>query len=274
MKRFASFDEYKEILGRYSRSSVYKNVYYLKPQVQRLIAEQALSYEETGNNLYLYETCEGFYRFCYCVTDIHEYAPVRTGMPAVIEYVYMNEMNEKQQAETEYLNKIGFSLKRHGLRMVLDHLSDFKFRDVEYEKMGITIRYAEEKDIPEIRNILLVNFDPKYSYIPTVKELPGIIGEKRILIALYKDEVIGVNHFEIAGKVCRGWQTAVKPGHTMKGIGWMLFNQRHHVVSGRAERCLTWVDSVNPRAWKMYQSSGYRFDGRCADEYVCSGNEE
>lgn len=263
MEKILSYEQYLYIIKPYINNAKFKNVFFLKQQITNMIDGERLFYAIKEQGLFLFEKCEGFYRSYYYVMDDTKCSIIKEDLPIVIEFVF-DINNPKSQNEREYLCNIGFELKRKSRRMVLSDIKEFK--DFDFRIKGVDTRFAEPRDILDVRNMLLSNFNPLYSYLPTEKEMLPIILSKRIIVAVYQDEIIGVIHFEQTGKTLMMHQLAVRP--KFKGVGWLLFRIPHQIYKDMIKNCKMWVDEKNTAACKMYEKAGYNYDNRCADEYV------
>ena len=268
MKRFGTYEEFVEITKEYRKSCDYKNVFFLKNQVQDFIKEEKLSYTEKGRNLYIFEKCEGFSRFYFYISKDEPAEPLQYEETLVIEFVYNAPAGEKQENTVEYLNRLGFTLGRRSMRMTLQSLADFKYNNERGCDNDVEIGLAEDGDAEQIRRMLLAEFDPLYAFIPSCSELRQIIEEGRIVVARCGGEIAGFEHFEITKKVLKCWHMLVAEPYQGKGIGWRLFSESHRLAADKAASGQIWLRSDNTPAINMYRSGGYESDNRFSDEYV------
>ena len=268
MKLFETYEEYLEITKKHRKGSDYKNVFFLKNQVHDFIDAEKLSYAEYGRNLYIFEKCDGFSRFYFyiCKDEIPE--KLQYEEPLIVEFVYDAPAGEKQSGAVEYLKRLGFVLGRRSVRMTLPSLSEFRFNDERCCRKEFEIGLADDNETETIRALLLDNFDPKYSFIPTHDELREIIRESRIVVARHNGEITGLEHFEITKKVLKCWHMLVAEPYQGHGLGWTLFSESHRLAAGQANSGQVWLREGNKAATAMYRSGGYEPDNRRSDEYI------
>ena len=268
MKSFQTYDEYVEITNKHRKGSDYKNVYFLKPQIQEFIGSKKLSYSESGSNLYMYEKCDGFSRFYYYIFKDEKPEKIKFDEPLVVEFVYDSPIKDKQAEAVSYLNKLGFELGRRSIRMSLPDIDDFKYHDTRDSDEDIVIGLAEESEAETIRALLVDEFDPRFAFIPTYDELLEIIRDGRIVVSRHGGEIAGFEHFEIANKVLKCWHMLVTPKYQGKGIARRLFSESHKLAKDRASSGQVWLREDNMPAVKLYGSGGYEADNRRSDEFV------
>jgi ribosomal protein S18 acetylase RimI-like enzyme len=269
MKQFETYEEYVEITKKHRKGSDYKNVYFLRDQVNALINAGKLSYKECGLNLYIFEKCDGFSRFYFYICKDETPEVLRFEEPLVVEFVYEAPSDEKHAETVEYLGRLGFELGRRSIRMSLQSLSDFRFdEDRCCSSRDILLGPAEIKDAEDIRSMLLAEFDPKYSFIPAADEMEEIIREGRIVVARHNDEIAGFEHFEITRKVLKCWHMLVAEAYQGQGIAWSLFSESHRISMDRADSGQVWLREDNGPAVRLYRSGGYEPDNRRSDEYI------
>lgn len=258
-----TFEQYKEYDQKGKNlSNRVTNCYFLPASIKKMIACQKLYVLEQKNMVLFLEKEPGFFRVYYYLSLFSEYDKLSLELPAVVEFVFNHELSDKQMSEIHQLEKLGFTLGRESGRMALDPDS------LSLTQTHSEAAAAKPEDADAILRLLTENFNPLYAYIPTKKELLEAIHNGNVLVTYGKGIPIGVLFSETNKKTAVIRHLAVSKEYRSHGFAKQLvaaYHQKHveHITSFSH-----WVDICNIPAIKLYQSFGYSFDGRKANEYV------
>ena len=174
-------------------------------------------------------------------------------------------MNEKQLLQEQKVVKLGFRLGRKSSMMTAAS-DQIILSDNELTKERV--QYADHADEKQIMELLVVNFNPLYAFLPGKEELSRLIKEKSVFLIRDKNELQAVLISELGKSVATIRQVCVAEKERGKGLGKALVDAYHRHYNNRAISFQHWVDIDNVSAINMYQRVGYRFSLRKANEYI------
>ena len=121
----------------------------------------------------------------------------------------------------------------------------------------IEIEYAALAWASQIKNILDTYFDKYSEQIPLLEEIDQWIIDKRIIVVLGKDRIVGLVIFEINGltSYLRYWFVA--PEYRNKKMGSALL-RRFFYECRKTKRELFWVIASNENAIARYEHYGFK----------------
>lgn len=261
------YDLYKLKVNEFRKKSRFSNCYFLPDQIKQKIAQQKLYWEETNDNLLIFEKEDGFYRLYYYLGSPETFKVPNISSPCVVEFTFRNQLLEKQLNEIAVLEHCGFTIGRESGRMTKKN--DPIREEKEFKSLnGMSICFATQEEIPVIMDILQQSFNPLFAFLPTKAELEEIVKKQYIYVLHEGDEVVAlVNMDFIKGKA---WirHLAVKESARQKGYAYYLVNAYQEKFSAEATEFMQWVDLNNTPAVNLYLKMGYQFDGMKATEYV------
>lgn len=265
MNKVLTHEQYKETIAQakldgYSLS----NNFFLPAAIREKIAEASLSFHSIENGLLLLDDCGDFYRCYYYLSRQASPGMPRLDKPAVIELPFNGNLNDNQLLQISRIETMGFRLGRESAMMSRPADDSACCSGGNY---GICA-YAMAQDAPQILHLLYLCFDPLYAFLPTLEQLLCSIAEGRVIVIRCGDKIAAalVSSFEKGIASIR--QVAVNPEFRGKGYGKEILCAYHKKYLGEAASFQHWVDINNTPAVNMYQSAGYGFSHRKANEYI------
>jgi len=266
MIKIGSVDQYKEWVQKAKESGFsLSNCYYTADKLAELIRRERLMVLDTSFAILFIENEAGFYRCTYYISAERPVKKIQLDKPCVIEYIFKNEISEKNQAELACLEKMGFVLDRKSARMVLS-ASDAVCR----APGSAVVEFARQGDEAAILALFRAAFDPLYAYFPDEEELTQAIHtRKNPIFCIYEDRrLCAALYSQRQNRTASIRMLAVDPLSKGKGYGSNLLARYHKEFLAEANRFMHWTDCENQHAVSFYQKYGYSFDGCYAYEYV------
>lgn len=240
------------------------NCFFLPAELRKKIEAGVLFVQRAENALYLLEDGGSFWRCYYWFSPEKRPAPPEADREAVVEFPYAGELNQNQRAQIELLEGLGFRPARESAMMSCapDGLIPHPLPETEQ------IRSALPEELPEILALLERSFDPRFAFLPTPEELRLAAEEDRVLAAIRDGRVAAALHAGFEKSVATVRQIAVDREYRGRGLGKSLLEAYHRRFAGQATAFQHWVDLHNRPALAMYESFGYGFSLRKANEYI------
>lgn len=240
------------------------NCFFLPAELRKKIEAGVLFVQRAENALYLLEDGRSFWRCYYWFSPEKRPAPPEPDREAVAEFPYAGELNQNQRAQIGLLEGLGFILARESGMMSCapDGLIAHALPETEQ------IRSALPEELPEILALLERSFDPRFAFLPTPEELRLAATEDRVLAAIRDGRVAAALHAGFEKSVATVRQIAVDREYRGRGLGKSLLEAYHRKFAGQATAFQHWVDLHNRPALAMYESFGYGFSLRKANEYI------
>lgn len=263
MLRIETFEQFKEYAQKgKSFSQSVTNCYLLPVSIKEMISLEKLYVTEQKDMVLFLEKETSFFRVYYYLSLSSNYKEISLGAPAVVEFVFLHELSEKQNKEVGLLKQLGFSLGRESGRMVLS--TD----NLHFSQTVSEVTPAKAKDADAVLNLLVKNFNPLYAFIPSRDELLDAIHLENVLVVCRDDLPVGVLFSESCKKTAVIRQLTVSKEYRSHGFAKQLIEAYHQKYAKSVNIFTHWVDISNLPAIKLYQLFGYSFDGRKANEYV------
>lgn len=266
MDKILSYEQYRERLAR-ARASGYRssNCFFLPAAVREKIAAGSLFFLSVENGLLLLEEQESFYRCYYFLSPDQTPAPLRLDRPAVIEFPYQGELNPRQLGQLEQIRAMGFRLGRESALM---HADAEELRTLSGGDGQSPAAPASLSDAAEILRLFRDCFDPRYSFLPDEEELAAAICDGRVLSIRMDGQLAAALHSGFEKNQASIRQVAAAPAFRGRGLGKAIVQAYHEHYRGSARSFQHWVDLHNLPAVSLYQSFGYTFSFRKANEYI------
>ncbi len=263
MNKFNDFEEYKQWASRAKENpGVVTNCFFLPTKVKDLISKGCLYGMTVSNGSILLEKAEGFYRCYYFLSPEMKAEKLSFDMPAVVEFVYNQNLTPEQEKQVGLLERMGFSLGRRSSKMTL------AAENVLPEPVNLKIRPAVYSDVEVCKNLFREHFNPLFSFLPDESQWEKALEEETVF-CLYQGEVLqGALFSDINKNVAELRILCVNPDCRGQGIGKMLVSAFHQKYKDRVIQFAHWVDVDNKSAVALYEKVGYNFDRRKANEYV------
>lgn len=266
MNKIKSPEQYKEIIGT-AKANGYKltNCFFMPAAIRQKTADGTLFYENTDGGLLLLDDIVDFYRCYYYLSESVEPKPVHLDKQAVIEFPFTGELNEKQLAQIEKIEAMGFHLGRESGMMTCQGDKIIK-RTIQ--QSDFTVETASENDAQKVFDLITGTFNPLYSFLPKLSELHDIIAEGRVLAIHCGSDLAAALISSVEKKSAIINQVAVDPVYRGKGLGKLIVQAYHDKYMAEIPTFQHWVDLNNTPAVNMYKSFGYEFSLRKANEYI------
>ena len=262
MQLIETFEQYREIVSEGKQiPGVYSNCYFLPSAVRGMIDRGALYVQHIKNGILLLEREETFFRCYYYLSPDIVPEPVVLPMPAVVEFVFQNELTDAQCAQINCLGQMGFSLGRESARMSLP---------AEGAPIGdeSPAEIAEKSDLTGVLKLIEDHFDPLFAYICSEDELAEAIQNGRVFVIRRGAEPVAALHAECNKGVASIRHLVVSEDCRSMGYGRRLVWLYHKAFKEKARSFSHWLDRQNAAAVRLYTGLGYSFDGRYANEYI------
>ena len=269
MDRLLTYAEWKQIQTDVRhRGWKWSNCFFLPSTFQEKIEAGVLFLQWKENALFLLEDVVSFYRCYYFFAPLSQVNRPELDREAVVEFPFNGELSRNQYLQIECLESMGFVLGRES-RMMSCTLANMVLCDVPETTQ---VRLARPEEIPEISALFEEAFDPRYAFLPTEDELWNATKEDRILAFSQKGQIIAALHAELNKTIASVRQIAVAEQYRGFGLGKALLAAYHHRFAKEASMFQHWVDIYNVQALALYQSFGYEFTLRKANEYLLIPN--
>lgn len=122
-------------------------------------------------------------------------------------------------------------------------------------------RFAVEKDIDCILQILGETFDPLTSHLPSLKKLLSLIEAKSVFCAVNNGKIIAVTCLEKLGrKAVYSYQDAVLRPYQSTGIGILLLQYALYQFR-ECTNYTAWTEDNNLASNRMHRALGMSYDG-------------
>lgn len=263
-----SLQQYKQITARAKQlPDVLTNCYLLPSKVEALTRQGRLYAVEKENLTLLLERAKGFFRVYYYLSPLCSYEPLMLELPAVIEFVFNGALSKRQRREIQLLEDLGFSLGRESARMSLEAGAAQR----RFESGETSVAKAEEADM--ILGLLCRYFNPLYAFIPEKEELLDAIEQGAVFVVRQVSRPEAILFAESVRSTATIRQLLVSEKARSRGYAKNLVETYHEKYREKVRSFFHWVDVNNSPAVRLYQSFGYSFDGRKANEYVLQKKE-
>ena len=208
------------------------------------------------------ETCDKLYYFLKKEGTLKE-IPLAL-RPIVVEDVFM--ANREYFPKTIDWEKIGFLpyLQRKRLYLSLKNRK-------EEERAP---RFATQGMIEDIIYLMIESFEPHTSALPSKNELEEDIENKKVIVIINEDRVVGFLRFGREKQSSVLWQIAVNSKEQGKNIGASLVRDWMYVEREVIKKYVLWVRVDNTIALALYEKLGFLPDGRIAPVMIQQPREE
>lgn len=125
------------------------------------------------------------------------------------------------------------------------------------ESKDSCVRYATEKDIWTVHNMLLEHFDPLSEQIPCMEEVLALVCQQSVLVYEKDGKVCGFIIFILTSSTSYLRYWFVLPEYRELKIGSKLFNE-YMYLSRETKRQMHWVIANNHNAIKRYKHYGFK----------------
>ena len=266
MDKLFSFQQYKDIIT-IAKQNGFKlsNCFFLPAEINRKINEGTLFFENIQNGLLLLEDLTDFYRCYYYLPVEGKPEKIQLNKDAVIELPFNVTLNEKQLLQIEKIEAMGFHLGRES--GVMSSASDniVVYDDVQINELCC---HAYEQDATQILDLMNLNFNPLYSFLPTLQELCSAIKEENVFVIRDGERIVAALISGFEKKVATIHLVAVDSAYRGKSLGKVIVQAYHDNYKDKAIIFQHWVDLNNAAAVNMYCNFGYKFNLRKANEYI------
>lgn len=251
LKKVPDFETLSGLLMKYHiRRGIVTNNFISGERRSDCIAADSLSCHVEGENLFLLEDREVFFRLYFDITDTGVLPTLDTTEKPVVTEIVLRPGDEKTVSVLEAFSKSGFhkTLKRERMQRGSDRVSG--------DRQGVVP--AVRADAEAVRDLLNRNFDSLTGCLPSSQELLREIDAGMILKLSVEDRIAGLLHFSADKKGVEIRHLAVYEQYRGRGIASRLLS-----------RCLTeygggsrlWVSTANEAAKAFYQKHGFSADG-------------
>ncbi len=257
-------EKFKEIISGF-RKQGYKlsNCFFLPDTVKEKTTAGSLYFRQLTDGALILDDQGAFFRCYYYLPEEGEPEHICLDKDAVIEFPYNGEMNEKQLRQVGKIESLGFILGRKS--GVMTAAPGEIIHGCGSESM---VQYADAQDAMQISELLKENFNPLYAFLPGEEELEEMISALRVFIIRGNERIKAVLVSDFSKGTASIRQVAVAKQEREKGFGKLLLESYHNKYRPDAVMFQHWVDLDNKPAIHMYQSFGYRFSLRKANEYI------
>lgn len=136
------------------------------------------------------------------------------------------------------------------------------------------IVFAGKEDTDDIYHILSETFDPNGEQLPDLDELQSAALNRQIIIARepLSGNIAAFMYFERNGGTLHLRFLASRPEYREDGFGLIVYRQCFE-VNADALRCILWARDGNIKPNRLYQISGFQYDG-LVDEVFYIGERD
>jgi hypothetical protein len=178
------------------------------------------------------------------ISPLHKRAPVKS---------IVHDKGSRIESFVPLMESIHFKLLSRGQRF--DCTRRFKKRFIL--EISHPIEYALPSDIPEIRKILLAEFDPLTYTVLSEESLRREIEQKRLIVIRIDGRIVAVQQFSHHGKYLSGGSSVVlkeyRNEHLYLDIAEFL---RRYMQDNDLTNCFSWVSIDNKSLLKGKVASG------------------
>ncbi len=285
----ASLQEFFEIMRAFKESAasgVHGNCYLMPNKVESLVSEGALSFAAGETTLAFFERRDGFTQVHFLrkeAADSEAPDKVPLGMlaepredPLMAEIPFSaksagEDIPGGARASIDFLARCGFSIARISRRLSLRPTVCDSQPGAPENGRGLDtpapIEVASVSDAASISRMLEKGFDPFCDYIPTDRELRGILSSGRVYcIRDVSGTPVAFLHWSRSGAASELKHLYVEDGARGHGYAHMLVRRYLENLPSDVKTRFLWVNDANEPALALYDGLGYRFDGRRAVE--------
>ncbi len=257
MKKITDYNELSALITAHFKRGVATNYFLSREQAEDDIKNGNLCACEIGSNLFVFrDKNTHFVMYYYIIPDemcssAAFPAPTKT---AVVETV-MRAKDENLKKADEILKKNGFESEFIRRRMT------FAPFDNKALPTNPSLRLAKKSDFQAAKALLDESFSPLTGCLPSDCELEAAIADGRIVI----HEDGGLLHFE---KTKAGYELrhlCVVEGARGRGVGSALVGFYHSLIE---KKSTVWVRKDYRAAEKIYENSGYEYDGNVSSVLI------
>lgn len=269
-ERIADIAQYDRLLAAADEKGAKNiNAYLLPGEIEELVREEALFFEENTSGILFYRQGGRFWKLYLYTNPQTHFTVSRQEKPIITEFLAARALPEKLSPVIETLTANGFNHALTSKRMSIDTaaLCD----KLQAETLGVcSVGLAEAAHKEEILHLWEEIFDPVTNQLPSAEELPALIRGGRILRAFSpEEETTGVMFADIQGGC--GWirHQAVAPRFRGRRIGMALSARFAETMREKGiGRCCLWVREKDEQAIGFHSRTGFQFDGRVSVEYI------
>lgn len=281
MKSVASINEYlnilKDVKNKYS--PIYTNCYMFKPEIERLIHQGRLSYEETEGGVVFYSDESTHYQAYYHVNISRKFEISKKEKDVLIRNIYVDgRKNGKLEEMEARISETGFVLEdRMGQiegkpETILENIKrPYRISNRFLTAEGFQLTTASKDMLDEIRKMQLeIEEIPYYQFsYYSDEELMEEIAQGHLMCILSPEqEICAVRHFFIEGTGIYGW-VAVKEAYKKKyGMAVVFSEYMLNYAVEHGLKPMGWITDTNSASIQYHTKIGYHWTGRYMDEWL------
>lgn len=260
MRSIKDLDELNNLIKEFFKRGTHTNCYFLIESFKKLIADNKLSYEFSGQNLMLLLDKSGFYQLYFYLNDLSTGFKLPHDKPIVMELLYRGEKYKPFDIINYWT---AHKFKQHLSRdnMVASYES-ILFPKIQHLNILIDYAYSENQAL-FAEKLLRNSLDIYTGDLLSMDEIRHYVSSHNILIALYNNEMAGVLQFEVKNKIFWLGHIAVDEKHRGKGIANELI--RKYILDNRIDdytKYQLWVIQDNIAAVKLYRKFGFYYGNK------------
>ena len=249
MKTVSRYEELSPLISAQFRRGVRTNALFSRQELEELIAEEALSAEETGAGLLLLVERPWFDRLHFYLNDLSAPLGADLPIPTVTEVAFRPQDTGLREA-VDYLQGQGFVPLLSRVRLS---------RPAGEVECPCAPQYAGEEEENDTLALLWDSFPRLTGCLPSRKEWAEEVAAGRCLVERDRTGVAGLLHFSQDRRGGEIRHLAVREDARGHGLSARLISAYLSAVGGAASS--VWTGAGNDPALRAYARAGFRPDG-------------
>lgn len=228
------------------------NFFLQKEEILELYENNKITYMEFDNGIYIFIEKNDFYQLFFLIEK--RTLPIllpKFEQPVILEDVILSS-KEHIPSEKDW-KSVGF------LPYLIRQRMYIPAKNILTKERNIT--FATKDMFDEISLLMNTSFEPYSAALPTNEELLQDILNKKILVSIESQKLIGFLRFEDVKQNCMLCHIAITPEARGIGLGNELINDWFFIKKD-VKKFLLWVRTDNTAALKLYEKNGFLLDGR------------
>lgn len=230
-------------------------------ELEEVISNGLLSYEEDGLNLHLFIERINHYDLILMINDIYISEICKKSKPIRFDITMRRNESLLNDVQNMMINN-RYTYISQNVEMILSH--DTKNVIRTFEDKNLVMRPINSDELEIILKIWHDNLDPMINEIPQLEDMAN--NQANIYVILYKNKVVGGVRLIHRGNRIYVEQVAIDKSNQGKGFGVSILS---FIKSENPAKDIgLWVSKDNIRAVKLYEKFGFEYTNKISLQYL------
>lgn len=284
MEQIISLNQYDQLVknARKTFGHLHTNCYLMAPEIERMILQERLFFEETDKGLLFFTDEKRYYQVYFHISpEAKKFPVIAREKPVLIRIIYMQGDRSKIKEKVDMLiGDAGFSLLDSTAQVYTIAKDNLEVMGAMYERIenllkeyGMELIVAGEEHLKGILQLRDNEPELKMFHIPfhTWEEELKIVQEGGYACIINRaHEICAARQIErMMGNLYSPW-FCVKPEYKDKyglGIAMTAFEMKY-ACEHNLKRVYGWIANDNVKSWNYHKRLGVLYSGKVADEWI------